>query len=307
MPSNTQNRSAWSDPIVGRFLRLAAGGWFPARWFQSPLPLPEERTATRGHLQLEIVSHCWQYAHFLIYQLSSLARFPPSSLTVTMTVYFNKADSRTLEVLAFFEKLAVPGVHWNWQERPKEKLFRRAIGRNERALATPADWIWFTDCDLLFRDNCLDALAEALQGKTDSLAYPRTERVTPLLPDHNPLLASTDNQPAVVDIDPQSFFEMSRGRATGPLQITHGDVARAAGYCNALPYYQKPAPVWAKAYEDRAFRWLLGSEGTPLDIPGVYRIRHQSKGRYNRGSLNTRIRSALRRSLSRLKEDGASS
>ncbi len=303
----TGELSRWRDPFIGRFLRLAAGGWIPAGWFQPPLPPPEKRTAQRGRLRLEIVSHCWQYAHFLLYQLSSLAKFPPSALSVTMTVYYNKADARTVELLEFFGEMAVPGVEWNWRELPAEKLFRRAIGRNERALASWADWIWFTDCDLLFREGCLDALSEALQGRRDSLVYPRTERVTPLLPDENPLLSPRSKELRVVDVDPHSFFEMNRGRATGPLQITHGDVARAAGYCNALSYYQRPSPVWAKAYEDRAFRWLLGSPGVPLEIPGVYRIRHQSKGRYKPGTFNARLRAALRRGISRLRERGPDS
>ncbi|WP_160152384.1 glycosyltransferase family A protein [Microbulbifer sp. ALW1] len=303
MPSNSDHTDSpsvdlkkhWSDPIVSRFLRLAASGWVPASLFQKPLPGKEQRAARSGKLDIEIVSHCWQYSHFLIYQLSSLALFPPTKATVTMTVYYNGEDTRTAAVLDFFAKQEVPGVTWNWCELPKESLYRRAIGRNQAALATKADWIWFTDCDLMFREQCIDQLAEQLQGRNDSLVFPLRERITSLLEDDDPMLNFDPQDLRVIDIDDSLFVEQTRDRATGPLQIAHGDIARAGGYCDSLAYYQRPAASWCKAHEDRAFRWLLGTQGEPLDIPGVYRIRHISKGRYTGSKLNTQIRSSVRK------------
>ncbi|MBN8430144.1 glycosyltransferase [Microbulbifer salipaludis] len=291
----TSPKKHWSDPIVSRFLRLAASGWVPASLFQKPLPTESERAARTGVLDIEVVSHCWQYSHFLIYQLSSLALYPPTKATVTMTVYYNREDTRTAAVLDFFGRQQVPGVTWNWRELPKESLYRRAIGRNEAALATKADWIWFTDCDLMFREHCIDRLAELLQGRRDSLVFPSRERITSLLADNDPMLNFDPAELRVIEIDDTRFVEQTRDRATGPLQIAHGDVARAGGYCDCLSYYQKPAERWCKAHEDRAFRWLLGTQGVPLDIPGVYRIRHVSKGRYTGSKLNTQIRSSVRK------------
>lgn len=292
---NTNIKKHWSDSIVSRFLRLAAGGLVPASWFQKPLPSTAERAARNGQLNIEIVSHCWQYSHFLIYQLSSLALVPPTKATVTMTVYFNSEDTRTVAVLDFIAKQQVPGVTWNWCELPKESLYRRAIGRNQAALATKADWIWFTDCDLMFRDHCLDQLAELLQGRNDSLVFPLRERITSLLEDDDPMLNFDPQDLRVIDIDDSLFVEQTRDRATGPLQIAHGDTARAGGYCDSLAYYQKPAVSWCKAHEDRAFRWLLGTQGEPLDISGVYRIRHVSKGRYTGSKLSNQFRSSVRK------------
>jgi hypothetical protein len=286
---------------VGRFLRFAAGGWIPASWFLKEIPPENERAAKTGTLHIEIVSHCWQYAHFLIYQLSSLVRFSPQNTQITMTVYYSREDQRTVQLLNFFNTLQVPNVRWNWCELPRQALFRRAIGRNHAALNSTADWVWFTDCDLMFRDNCLDELAKVLQGRRDVLVYPRIERCTSLLSNEDPMLAIDWQNLEVVDVDTSHFEEFRRTRATGPLQITHGDVARACGYCDTLKYYQRPSETWCKAYEDRAFRWLLRSQGTPLDIPGVYRIRHVFKGRYTGSALNTGLRSWLRRTVARLK------
>jgi hypothetical protein len=285
----------WHDPLVGRFLRFAAGGWIPASWFLKHVPGPAERAAKTGKLHIEIVSHCWNYAHFLIYQLSSLVRFPPRQAQITMTVYYCREDQRTVDLLNYFASLQVENVRWNWCELPRQALFRRAIGRNQAALNTTADWIWFTDCDLMFRDTCLDSLSALLQGKNPVLVYPRIERCTSLLSDGDPMLSIDWQNLQVVDVDTSQFEEFVRTRATGPLQITHGDVARACGYCASLSYYQRPSETWCKAYEDRAFRWLLRTQGEPLDIPGVYRIRHIAKGRYTGSTFNTRVRSWIRR------------
>ncbi len=290
------------DALRLAFYRLAAKGWVPAHWFEPDLPPVPARAATRGHLDLEVVSHCWNYSHFLAYQLSSLVLFPPTKLSVTMTVFYCPEDSQTERLLEFFATQSVPGVTWNWCLLPREELFRRGIGRNRAALATRADWVWFTDCDLMFREGCLDSLADRLQGRRDALIFPEEERTTDLLAEDNPMLTAAASEPQVLDIDAASFTVKRPSKATGPLQIAHGDVCRAVGYCRRIGLYQQPAEQFAKCHEDRAFRWLVQSQGEPLPIPGVYRIRHIAKGRYTGSKANTGIRTALRRLQSRLRD-----
>lgn len=292
------------DKLKLAFFRLAAKGWVPARWFEPDLPAVSQREARIGHLSLEVVSHCWNYSHFLAYQLSSLVLFPPQSLNVTMTVFYCEEDTDTVRLLNFFGARSVPGITWNWRALPRQKLFRRGIGRNMAALETRADWVWFTDCDLMFRENCLDRLAELLQGRTDALVFPEEERTTDLLEEDNPMLRAGAGEPQVLDIDTSSFISRHPSKATGPLQIAHGDVCRAVGYCRNISLYQQPVESFAKCHEDRAFRWLIGSQGLPLPIPGVYRIRHVDKGRYTGGEANTRVRTGLRVLQSRWRDLG---
>jgi hypothetical protein len=282
------------------FFRIAAGGLVPPGWFLRELPPLGARAARTGRLDLEIVSHCWRYGHLLAYQLSSLVLYPPTRLNVTMTVFHAAEDEDTVALLDYFGALQVPNVNWNWQVLDTGRLFRRAIGRNLAARATRCDWVWFTDCDLLFHAGCLDALAEVLQGRREALLFPREERTSVLLDASDGMLRGGGTH-RVVDIDTTRFTAVRRGRATGPLQITHGDVARACGYCEQLRVYQQPSPHWAKAHEDRAFRWLLRTQGEPIDVPGVYRIRHLSKGRYQGTGLATRLRTVVRRLQSRLR------
>ena len=282
-------------------IRGAASGLLPASWV---LALPDTDTlpGRTGPLSLEIVSHCWQYAHLLAYQLSALVNFPPQRATVRMTVFHSPEDLRTRAMLDFFATQHVPSVTWNWQSVDRGQLFRRAIGRNRIARTTTADWVWFTDCDIIFHRGCLDALADQLQGRRDRLTYPREERVTAMLPETDALLASPRSVPRLVDIDTSQFASLAVPRATGAYQIVHGDVARACGYCEQLPVFQRPAERWAKTYEDRAFRWLMQTEGTPLDVPGVHRIRHVQKGRYGDNKGEALVRGNIRRAKAALKE-----
>jgi hypothetical protein len=296
MSTNSSESDRWFAPLLLLFWRIAASGLLPARWFAPRVPDPVSLAAKTGKLKIEIVSHCWNYSHFLTYQLSSLVLYPPSRTTVTMTVFYSDEDIQTCKLLDYFSGISVEGVTWNWRCLPKEELFRRTIGSNQAALATRADWIWFTDCDALFRQDCLDSLSDRLQGRRDILVFPTCERVTALLKPSDPLLQSgRESLHQLRDIEDGQFTEETVSRAVGPMQITHGDVARACGYCRSLGFYLRPASRWSKAHEDRAFRWVLGSQGVGVDLPGFYRIRHAIKGRYADDALSSGLRTRLHR------------
>ncbi|MEW6997528.1 glycosyltransferase [Colwelliaceae bacterium BS250] len=282
------------DGLLAFFFKLAASGYIPASWFVDKIPNEHDRIKKTGHLNLEIVSHCWGYSHMLAYQLSSLVNYPPTKASVTMTVFYSPEDDYTQKTLDFFSTQSVENVIWNWQQLPKEQLFRRGIGRNKAALNTKADWVWFSDCDIMFNENCIDSLVDSLQGQNDVLVFPKQEKTTPMLAENHPLLQK-GAQPQVINIDESGFEYYSRSKATGEFQITHGDVARAAGYCANISVYQTPSYHWCKCVEDRVFRWLLGSHGIAIDIENVFQIRHIAKGRYKKGSLWSKIRSKIRR------------
>lgn len=283
------------DSIEESLVRVATTGLVPSRWFLKPPP-PATLAARTGVLGIEIVSHCWQYAHLLAYQLSSLVNFPPAKARVRMTVFHAPEDTRTRAMLDYFAGIEVPNVSWNGEALPPPELFRRAIGRNRIARSTNADWVWFTDCDIMFHRDCLDTLADELQGRRDLLAYPKFERITAMLAETDPALATECDRPRVVDIDPGQFtLAANPPKAKGAYHIVHGDAARQCGYCEQIPVFQRPAPRWAKTYEDSAFRWLLGTDGVGLEVPGVHRIRHVHKGRYSGSRTAALVRGNIRR------------
>ena len=252
-----------------------------------------ELGANEGRLSLEIVSHCWQYSHLMAYNLSAYVNYPPKEIDVIVTVFYSPEDTNTVNTLNFFEKKIVEGVTWNWQPLTTGELFRRAIGRNKAALNTRANWIWYIDCDLIFHEGCLDALSRELQNRSDILLFPNSENTTPLLDSEN-LVLKNNSEPKIIDIDVSIFYEKKINRAVGAYQITHGDIARSFGYCNGISVYQTPETRWRKTFEDRTYRWLIGSQGTPIDVPSIYRIRHKEKGRYSEGTLLSELRKFIR-------------
>ena len=277
------------------WLHLLASSPLPPRWFFPAVLSEAERQAKTGRLHVEIVSHCWQYSALLAYQLDSLIRHSPAGTDVTMTVCYSVEDEKTRELLELAGSHEVRNVRWNWHPMDKESLFRRSIGRNEAALATTADWVWFTDCDMTFQAGCLDSLSDALQGRTDALVYPRLERRTMVHTDADLVSTNSLDEVRLHEAPTELFQDYPISRATGPLQVTHGDVARKNGYCNDVAFYQQPAESFQKATEDRFFRYLMGTQGTPIDVEGAYRIQHVNKGRYDGQSFGTRVRKAVRR------------
>ena len=280
--------------LARRALKLLAGTPLPAHWWYPSLPPAPARAAREGPLSIEIVSHCWRYSRLLAYQLTSLIDHPITDARVRMTVFHGKEDTQTVNLLAFIKEHSVKNLEWNWRVLPKEQLFRRAIGRNLAALESHADWLWFTDCDLTFQANCLNSLNSALQGRRDALVFPRTESKTDAYAAHDAEQPNTLETPELLRVSPAEFIAHQVTRATGPLQITHGDVARSVGYCNAVPYYQQPQTRWQKADEDRMFRWLLGTPGIAVDVDGVCRVQHIQKGRYADSGSVTSLRRRIR-------------
>lgn len=230
-------------------------------------------------MRLEVVCHCWHYSRLLMYQLSSLLLHPPRDVSVTMTVFFNSEDHETHEVLRFFEAATADHVHWHWVELEKPLLFRRAIGRNMAALATQADWIFFCDCDQVFGEGCLDAFTQLQTMEDAVLVYPEYVNCSSFIQPDHPIIQRADGGPAIIDIDPADFSPRLHTRAIGGLQIAKGDIVRRIGYCKDLPRFMKPARRFHRTKEDMAFRRIIGSQGTPVDIPNLYRIEHKQKGR----------------------------
>lgn len=284
--------SVW---LRNQFYNRIVGSMLPVRWFAPMPPREDELSVPVKRLHLQIVSHSWQYAHLSQFQLSSLVNYPPHDCDLTYTLYYAKEDTGMCKLVEHFARMTIPGITWDWQQLPREELFRRAIGRHRASKSSTADWLWFADCDLIFHKGCLDSLVSALAGKQAPLVFPDHEGITDLLPAEHPMLNQTLDNENTVDIEPALFYRNDITKAKGAFQIVHGDVARAVGYCGSLKLYQEPSGVWRKTYEDTVFRRLLGTEGEAVVVENLYRIRHAEKGRYAQGSVLSAIRGRLRR------------
>lgn len=272
------------DGIAEAALRIACGTPWLHRWVFGQQPtLPQRPTLTRLP-RLEIVSHCWGYAHLAAYQLWSLVQHERLATDLIYTLYYSREDRDTASLVDYFDQQQVAGLQWQFIELPKPWLMRRAIGRHQAALATQADWLWFTDCDVVFGSESVNRLATVLQHETAPLVYPALEYRSLPLPAEHPWLSDRRAWSHRRSVDAKAFVATPITRATGPLQIVRGDVARGYGYCPRPRLLQKPALSWCKATEDRVFRWQLGTSGKALDVGPFYRIQHQHKGRYGQRS-----------------------
>ncbi|MCI0364502.1 MAG: hypothetical protein L0219_11495 [Phycisphaerales bacterium] len=230
-------------------------------------------------MNLEIVSHCWHYSRPLTFQLSSLYLYPPSETMVTMTVFHSETDRNTAEVLHFFKRQPAPiKITLRTWPLPPDRITRRMIGRNLAALATEADWVWFTDCDYIFRAGCLDALSRWSAAPDELLFFPKYTYVSRTHEDGDRELARVASQVCLVDVDPKGYVAKRLGRAIGGIQIVRGELARRTGYCRQSRYQEIPSTTWAPNHDDIWFRRSLGTAGVPMDVPEVYRIRHSTRG-----------------------------
>lgn len=232
-------------------------------------------------MNLEIVTHCWRYSRLLTYQLSSLVLYPPAQTQVTMTVFYSREDEETVRVLDFFSRVQAKNVSWRWWPLETRSLMQRAIGRNLAALNTQADWVWFTDADVCFRENCLDELGMIVAEfpiAPHSLIYPRWMWVSRDPQTGDAAIGRLDEGPQIVDLDPVDFASAKCPRAIGPVQISYGPLVRETGYCPGRRF-QRPASRWQRCFSDVAFRRRLGTSGVSVELPHVYRIRHSQAGR----------------------------
>ena len=233
-------------------------------------------------MNIEIITHCWagqlrQYATMLRCQLASLVNHPPEC-RVTISVCSDPEDHATFLVLSSYQDEMPHGVSLNvvWMTRPQ--LFRRAIGRNIVAKKSKADIVWFTDCDYLFGEGCLDALA-ALKDELPPLSYPRKANIHR---DHAVGDAYLDRVNAMPHdvmpaIEPGDFKKTRIIRAIGGVMIVTPELA-AMGFCDKSRRMQRPAADgegWQRSRCDRCARieWGVGV-GKSIQLPNVYRLRH---------------------------------
>jgi hypothetical protein len=229
---------------------------------------------------LTLVTHCWRYSRCLTYQLASLLEHGREVAPV-VHVYCCREDAPTVRVVEeFVERSQDCEVAIHAEYRPLEVVQRREIGRNEVALNSTTDLVWFTDCDYYFGAKCLDILC-TLPLPESKLYYPERIWATknkPIGDDYSRAAADWPKTP-LREITVDDFSVTRPGKAIGGIQIIPGTVARAVGYCKDDAGLQTPSPGgWRPMRGDVVIRRVLGTRGTPIPLPNLYRIRQSRSG-----------------------------
>lgn len=235
---------------------------------------------------VQVVNHVWNYSRLACLHLSQYVLHPPKSVTATVTICFCPEDTETLNVLDYFGKIEVPNVIWHWKPMAKERLMRRAIGRDEVARESQADAVLFGDIDYTYGRDCLDAIVAAMfEYKEPKLFYPRKPQQSV---DH----AAGDSEIAkvtsiaVYDLDHDKYHGVPLDRAIGGCQWIFGSTAREKGYLPAGHKFMQPAAEWQRTRCDPIARFHWGLPQVPLKVQGVTRIRHSTRGRTDIGCRN---------------------
>lgn len=216
---------------------------------------------------IEIVVHCWRYSRVLRWMILT-HDWQREKLVVLAAP--RGEDPLTDELEAECSSKWVSFIR-----EPKRELFNRAIGRNWAARANVSDWVWFADADYFFGPNTLRTLASIDPGD-GKLFFPR-EVLTHTRHDIGDRYIAEGPGSGIFDV--HDFFPRQMHKAIGGIQIVPGHVAREHGYCD-WPKMQRPVDgdLMADTRSDRAFRASLGTYGEPLNLPGVFRIRHSTSG-----------------------------
>lgn len=246
--------------------------------------------------QMEIVTHVYcppgvdQYAEMLRWQWASLAMNPPPVPTL-FTVFFSTEDDSTSRVVGQLSKEYALNVRFMPLGLPPEKLFRRAIGRNERALVTKAEVIWFTDVDYLFGANCLKDVWEHV-AVDSGLCIPEKIHICKDTtgkyahcprPDHalGDQLLREGRAVKYPRLNPEYFKEKEVKQAIGGVQIVGGRLARSIGYLKDTKWVQPVSTEqgFRQCRGDAVWRRSNDLKSTRIPVRGLYRLRHSIDGR----------------------------
>lgn len=240
-------------------------------------------------MRLEIVSHCFcppgvtQYAKMLEWQIASLQKYVEGFEQVDLYVCCTTGDLATCRVLERAWALReVAGLRVFAEFMPPEDLFRRAIGRNRRALRTDADIVWFTDVDYFVGPGFLQAVADCdFLTPSSGLTYPSRININKEHEIGDKMLL-TQIPGMICD---SMFAGKGLRKAIGGVQFVGGDVAREHGYLKDRKRWQKPVDA-AKGFRqcrcDVPYRMGMSKMfgGIPrFEAEGLYRIRHSTAGR----------------------------
>jgi len=234
---------------------------------------------------IEIVSHGWAgslpiYAQHLRFQLASLLNHPTDA-QVLYTLFwagpeFDPVLASVIDDFASECHHARKRVTFQPIIQPREKLFRRAIGRHQRSQQTNCRLIWYCDIDYYFGAGAIDSVCGQATdyGK---LYFPRKCQIS-----INHELGDSETQninQKWPTVDPSKYKTTRNKLAIGGIQILRADCAREVGYFNPKSKWHKdvdPNGGFSCFRDDSAWR----RQEFPLPkqcgflVPNLYRIRH---------------------------------
>lgn len=203
-------------------------------------------------------------------QLSSLVLYPPKHNEITYTLFCSNHDIGTMITYEYFYPRMPPNIILRPILMPLPFLFNRSMGREQAALQTSADWVWFADVDYIFPPNCWEDLSSLVTNVWADLVWPNYYNIMHQKGDE--LIADIIG-PAVIDIDRSEVTKVPISMAIGGIQIGRGDDLRKHGY-DKLRGGRIPIPVWKHGTGgDGKYRKRV-EKRAPIPLNNLIRISH---------------------------------
>ena len=242
---------------------------------------------------VHIISHCWCppgydfYSQLLKHQIASLIRYTSSIIKVKLTVCCDLNDTPTIQVFKSCMQLNdKENVELRLHPLTEDKLFRRAIGRNEVAKKSQCDVVWFCDCDYLFGIDCLLSVVTQVV-ECDTLYYPSTCLTNSTHGELEPIVES-GRRTELPEIDYPAFIPKRIPRAIGGVQIVSGNTARRLGYLDGTKWMNPvdPKDGFRNTKCDISFRETIPGRNVSIRAVELYRLRHEVSGLFLDGAGN---------------------
>lgn len=251
-------------------------------------------------MKIHIISHCWALEHvnFAVFLRAQMSSLYASSLRSTqdwhISVVHDRNDPTVIQELGLIQNQIAMKDRITPVPVDRPQCWRKCIGWDVAARGVlDSDLVWFTTCEYLFTNGCLDAVASFWeQNDRPTMIWPKsywankdkkyidtwssehTYTAFPMLP------------------NPARFSQFMCSRAIGGVQIVSGDYVKEFGYLRDDAKYQAPPDrPFPDSLDTAAFRLQMentttyGPSNSPVTIAGISALPQLFRMRYSFADL----------------------
>ena len=240
-----------------------------------------EKEPLKDKLTIEICIHCYHYQHRLCWMLSSILQQKGDVPNIIVNISYapNNGDPITEEVCKFFRE---QGLNIKETVVLEKEASNRAIARNKQVAETTADWILFSDSDMVYDPELFSDLQQQL--KTNLRTETRVMGGDRHSMDINFCVKFFEEDatvypcviPNVADITSKWPLRWVTGKGTAPGNFQLANV-KAIQIIRGGKYTERTGDVWRRTKSDRAFRVGQGGR-VRIEIKKQFHLNHDRGG-----------------------------
>jgi len=231
-------------------------------------------------MKLEICIHCVMYQHRLDWMLSSILRQKgePPDILVSISHIPDNGNPTTEKLCDFFRE---QGLNIKQTILKPEQAPNRAIGRNIQVKETEADWMLFSDSDMVYHPMFFNDIKKKCEGKfAKETRVIGADRISLDIPFCIKYFEEDKREYPCVIEDPAKIcaewpVKWVTGRKTCPgnFQLARVEAIKEKGGI----YSGRQRDYYRRTKSDRAFRCHMGGR-TGMRVLPQYHLNHDRGG-----------------------------